>query len=47
MLSMELFREEPDRIKQSEERRDKDPSRVDEVRELDEEWARRDSAPTP
>jgi seryl-tRNA synthetase len=38
MLSMELFREEPARIKESEERRDKDPSRVDRVVELDEEW---------
>ena len=38
MLSMELFREEPDRIKESEKRRDKDPSRVDEVREIDEKW---------
>jgi len=38
MLSMELFREEPERIKESERRRDKDPSRVDEVRELDETW---------
>lgn len=38
MLSMETFREEPERIKDSEERRDKDPSRVDRVVELDEEW---------
>jgi len=38
MLSMELFREEPERIKQSEKRREKDPSHVDKVRELDEEW---------
>lgn len=38
MLSMELFREEPKRIKESEKRRDKDPERVDEVREVDEEW---------
>ena len=38
MLSMELFREEPERIKESERRRDKDPSRVDEVREIDEKW---------
>jgi seryl-tRNA synthetase len=35
---MELFREEPERIKESERRRDKDPSRVDDVREIDEEW---------
>ena len=38
MLSMELFREEPKRIKESEKRRDKDPSRVDRVVELDTEW---------
>ncbi|MFP4174543.1 MAG: serine--tRNA ligase, partial [Halobacteriales archaeon] len=38
MLSMETFREEPETIKESEERRDKDPSRVDRVVELDEEW---------
>jgi len=38
MLSMEDFREEPDEIKESEERRDKDPGRVERVRELDEEW---------
>jgi seryl-tRNA synthetase len=38
MLSMELFREEPERIKESEQRRDKDPSRVDRVVELDTEW---------
>ena len=35
MLPMELFREEPERIKESERRRDKDPSRVDEVREIE------------
>jgi seryl-tRNA synthetase len=35
---MELFREEPERIKESERRRDKDPERVDSVREIDEEW---------
>ena len=38
MLSMELFREEPEKIRKSEERRDKDPSRVDRVVEVDEEW---------
>ena len=38
MLSMELFREEPKRIKESEQRRDTDPSRVDRVVELDTEW---------
>ncbi len=38
MLSMEAFREEPERIKESEERRDKDPERVDRVVELDKEW---------
>ncbi|MDY6779720.1 MAG: hypothetical protein SV760_04085, partial [Halobacteria archaeon] len=35
---MELFREEPEKIKESERRRDKDPGRVDEVIEVDEEW---------
>ncbi|MFB6190924.1 MAG: serine--tRNA ligase [Candidatus Nanohaloarchaea archaeon] len=38
MLDMEMFREEPEKIKESEKRRDKDPSRVDRVRELDEGW---------
>ncbi|MFB6147989.1 MAG: aminoacyl--tRNA ligase-related protein, partial [Candidatus Nanohaloarchaea archaeon] len=38
MLDIELFREEPEKIKKSEKRRDKDPSRVDRVRELDREW---------
>jgi len=38
MLSMELFRDEPETVKKSEERRDKDLSRVDEVRELDNDW---------
>jgi seryl-tRNA synthetase len=35
---MELFREEPDRIKESEKRRDKDPKRVNRVVDIDEEW---------
>lgn len=38
MLSMELFREDPERIKESERRRDKDPGRVDRVVEIDREW---------
>ncbi len=38
MLDIELFREEPDRIRESEERRDKDPDKVDRVVELDQEW---------
>ncbi|MDY7080925.1 MAG: serine--tRNA ligase, partial [Halobacteria archaeon] len=38
MLDIELFREEPGKIKESEKRRDKDPERVDEVIEIDEEW---------
>ncbi len=38
MLDIELFREEPERIKESEKRRGKDPDRVDEVVELDREW---------
>lgn len=38
MLDIELFREEPEKIKESEKRRDKDPSRVDQVVELDQEW---------
>ena len=38
MLSMELFREDPETIRASERRRDKDPERVDEVVALDEEW---------
>jgi seryl-tRNA synthetase len=38
MLDIELFRTEPDTIKASEKRRDKDPERVDKVIELDEEW---------
>ncbi|MFB6145466.1 MAG: serine--tRNA ligase [Candidatus Nanohaloarchaea archaeon] len=38
MLSIELFRENPEKIKESEERRGKDPEKVDEVVELDKEW---------
>lgn len=38
MLSIELFRENPEKIKESEKRRGKDTERVDEVVRLDEEW---------
>lgn len=38
MLDIELFREDPELIKASEERRGKDPERVDKVIELDEAW---------
>ncbi len=38
MLEMETFREEPEKIKESEKYRDKDPERVDKVVELDEKW---------
>ncbi len=38
MLSIEKFREEPEEIKKSERRRDKDPERVDRVIELDKKW---------
>ncbi|WP_414837670.1 serine--tRNA ligase [Candidatus Nanosalina sp. VS9-1] len=38
MLDIELFRESPEIIKASEERRGKDPERVDKVVELDEAW---------
>jgi len=38
MLDIELFREEPETIKENERRRGKDPGRVDTVRELDERW---------
>ncbi|WP_435156226.1 serine--tRNA ligase [Haladaptatus sp. DFWS20] len=38
MLDIALFRDEPDTIKASERRRGKDPSRVDTVRELDQQW---------
>jgi len=38
MLSIELFRDNPEKIKDSEKRRGKDPERVDEVVETDQEW---------
>lgn len=38
MLDIELFRESPEMIKASEERRGKDPEKVDKVVELDEAW---------
>lgn len=38
MLDIELFREDPERIKDSEEYRGKDTERVDKVVELDEKW---------
>lgn len=38
MLSIELFRENPEKIKKSEKRRGKDPERVDKVIELDKDW---------
>ncbi|GAA0250137.1 serine--tRNA ligase [Haladaptatus pallidirubidus] len=38
MLDIALFRDAPDKIKASEKRRGKDPSRVDTVRELDQQW---------
>ncbi len=38
MLDIELFREEPERIRKSEERRGKDPGKVDEVVEFDRKW---------
>jgi len=38
MLDIELFRNEPDTIKETEKRRDKDPGQVDKVIELDREW---------
>ena len=38
MLDIELFRDNPEKIKQSEKRRDKDPEKVDKVVELDEKW---------
>ena len=38
MLDMQLFRENPEKIKKSEKRRDKDTSRVDKVMELDKKW---------
>lgn len=38
MLDIELFRDNPERIKASEERRGKDPEKVNKVVELDREW---------
>jgi seryl-tRNA synthetase len=38
MLSIELFREQPDTIRESEKRRGKDTDKVDRVIELDEKW---------
>ncbi|MDY6765829.1 MAG: serine--tRNA ligase, partial [Candidatus Nanohaloarchaea archaeon] len=38
MLDIQLFRDDPERIKESERRRGKDPDRVDRVVALDEEW---------
>ncbi len=38
MLDIQLFRENPEKIKESQKRRGKDPEKVDEVIELDEEW---------
>lgn len=38
MLDIEMFREEPGKIKESEKRRENDLSKVDRVVELDEEW---------
>jgi seryl-tRNA synthetase len=38
MLDIQLFRDEPETIKENERRRGKDPGRVDTVRELDERW---------
>ncbi len=38
MLDIELFRDNPERIKESEKRREKDPEKVDKVVELDQEW---------
>ena len=38
MLDIELFREEPEKVKDSEKRRDGNPEKVERVVELDEEW---------
>ncbi|MFB6295214.1 MAG: serine--tRNA ligase, partial [Candidatus Nanohaloarchaea archaeon] len=38
MLDIQLFRDDPQRIRESERRRGKDPERVDRVAELDREW---------
>lgn len=41
MLDIELFRENPEKIKESEKRREKDPEKVDKVVELDKEWRKK------
>lgn len=38
MIGIEVFRENPEEIKESEKRRDKDPEKVEKVIELDEAW---------
>jgi seryl-tRNA synthetase len=38
MIDIEVFRENPEKIKDSEKRREKDPEKVDKVVELDEAW---------
>jgi len=38
MISIEVFRENPERIKESQKRRGKEPGKVDKVISLDEEW---------
>jgi seryl-tRNA synthetase len=38
MIDIEVFRENPEKIKNSEKRREKDPEKVDKVVELDEAW---------
>ena len=38
MIDIEVFRDNPEKIKASEERRDKDPEKVDKVVELDNKW---------
>ncbi len=38
MLDISLFREDPEKIKESEKRREKDPENVDKVVKLDKEW---------
>lgn len=38
MLDIELFRNNPEKIKESERRRDKNPEKVDKVIEIDEKW---------
>jgi seryl-tRNA synthetase len=41
MIRIEVFRDSPERVKESERRRGNDPSRVDEVVELDELWRKK------